>query len=505
MQILINEVSFSLPAASFNMDYAVQEKRQLPVVKEFVVRLIHSLDICEPKVIANFFGFKSNEMIDVLEDLKNEGLIEWDDGEILLSDYTKDKFENVKGTDVPRFFQITEKNDDVIFDLFLFKILPKNFNLKENRLSIDVPMPNKNNSALIDNIKSAFDEQFAAYQESNNLDTNDESTESLYKINTVQNNFDVVIPIDVCYYLDTDTNDIVSKYKLDVIHEWDDESRLFNTIDDTIVVQEPKNLESNLTENYILNILDPFFVNVYDDTKSNYNVSLDNLVQCFSKEFEEPSMPEFEMIIGNIYSNKNLKTIEKYIEKIVGKNREKLIPGALWFPSKNYRTWGRTKLFRDNIQLINKIFDKRNKNANLVICTDTSENDSYEFTKTYGDAKAKFQNCSTLFNNNQIEVLLIPDVLVITLFHFDIIDLRELTIPIGFVTTNKEKIEEITKNIRKWSYDSSTDFHPFFERNNIATLDKESVFMKTVAPTLEYYEEKQKKARLKKKSNKDKK
>ena len=82
MKVLINEASFSLPAKAFNIDFAVVEKRQLPVVKEFVVRFIYSIEQCNPELIANFFGFKANEITDVLEDLEIEGLICWEDGDV---------------------------------------------------------------------------------------------------------------------------------------------------------------------------------------------------------------------------------------------------------------------------------------------------------------------------------------------------------------------------------------------------------------------------------------
>ena len=123
VKILINQASFSLPARSFNIDFAVMEKRQLPIVKEFVVRFIYSLEKCRPEVISSFFGFKSSEMIDVIEDLDTEGLIAWKDEEVELTTYALERFDNVKGSKIPRFFQITDKDAKIIFDLFLLLLL----------------------------------------------------------------------------------------------------------------------------------------------------------------------------------------------------------------------------------------------------------------------------------------------------------------------------------------------------------------------------------------------
>jgi len=37
MKIQLNKVCYGLPAKSFFIDYTVSQKRQLPVVKEFIV------------------------------------------------------------------------------------------------------------------------------------------------------------------------------------------------------------------------------------------------------------------------------------------------------------------------------------------------------------------------------------------------------------------------------------------------------------------------------------
>ena len=162
--------------------------------------------------------------------------------------------------------------------------------------------------------------------------------------------------------------------------------------------------------------------------------------------------------------------------------------------------------FKKIVNIINKIFDKRNKNAALVINTQPLSplgavtDEIFKFTNTYGRSNAKFQSCSELFDSKQIEILLIPDVLVATTFHFYMEDLRKLTVPIGFVSSDKDKIEEITKNIREWSFKPETKFHDDFEKNN--TGIGETLFIKVVAPVLEYYEDKQKEARKKKKEKK---
>jgi hypothetical protein len=503
MEVLINEASFSLPVKAFNIDFAVVEKRQLPVVKEFVVRLIFSIEQCKPELIANFFGFKANEITDVLEDLEIEGLICWKDGDVLLSQYAKDRFEHVKGSSVPRFFEITEKNDTVFFDLFLFKIIPMEFKKQgNNRLSIDVPLPEESYSKLIDSIKSAFDEQFTFYQELRGVDVYEGSIDTLYKINNVQTQDDFIIPVKLDYYIDLDTNDVINRYNLEIIKKWDTDGQLFNAIDDAIVMKEGSIEKVSLKdiEIYINNTHDPFFRQVIATSTDQNNrdyISLNKLLNYYREETNRTHKENYQMIVGNIYTQDNLELIKKIIVKNVGKKQTKLLPGALWFANFDKKTWGRTSALKEVVEMINNIFDKRNRNASLVINTSCSNRaEAFQLNQAYIDSNAVFQSCSNLFNSERIEVLLIPDVLVVTFLHFSVIDVRELTVPIGFVCTNKAKIETITKNIKKWVFDSQdTKINDYFEKLD-AAFD-ETTFGRVVVPVLEYYNEKEKKERKK--------
>ena len=98
MDIVINEVTFSLPVRSFLIDYSVSQHRQLPVVKEFVVRFIFSIERCMPEIIQVFFGFSTNELLVVLSDLEEEKLTQWDENNnVLLTNYAKQRFEQING------------------------------------------------------------------------------------------------------------------------------------------------------------------------------------------------------------------------------------------------------------------------------------------------------------------------------------------------------------------------------------------------------------------------
>ena len=169
-----------------------------------------------------------------------------------------------------------------------------------------------------------------------------------------------------------------------------------------------------------------------------------------------------------------------------GVPKKVLLPGALWFASFEGKSWGKTDGFSRIVEVINNVFDKRNKRAGLVLCTpcDTEE-EAYNIKNTYKRTGAKLQSCDSIFGSDNTEILIIPGLLAITLYHFSTDDCRDLTIPVGHVTTDKDKIKSITKNIEKWS--KASKFHEYFEGN---TAYKDHVSFNVVDPVLNYYKKK---------------
>jgi len=89
--------------------------------------------------------------------------------------------------------------------------------------------------------------------------------------------------------------------------------------------------------------------------------------------------------------------------------------------------------------------------------------------------------------------LIIPDILVASLFHYKIEDNRELTIPIGFISTNIDAIERITSETKKWSQSSKSKFN----EEDVFQIKKDSTRAKFVLPALSYYDDDEKTERQK--------
>lgn len=490
MEVIINQVSFSLPCKAFIVDYSVSEKRQLPVVKEFIVRLLFSVGSCKPTLLSDFFGFSSDELQYVLSDLTEEGLIKWTDKTVVLTSYAQEKFEEIAGGKlVPRFFEIEDEIDTVLFDLYSFKILYSSFKQKSrNPLGVDIPLADGSHSNIKEKIKSSFGEQFSLYQEKvQGIDIYKNFPE-LYKINHITTNYDAVLPIEISYSINKDSpKNIILKYNSEVIDEWDSQHILFKPMDEALLGENNSDDCVKEFSDYTRLTNDPFITKYWTP---NNNIDIDSLINNYAVEHNIWDSKSTRMLIGNIYTKNNSAIIMKMIrEKRQNEHSDNKITknGAIWIAEPENKTWGRTSEFISFVTEINELFDQRKKSTGIaMIIPCASKQESWELQDLYSfstENKVKLQGVNEVFISKKIEIFYIPNIIMVTLFHYHLEDDRKLTLPIGFITTNSGKMIKINSEIGKW-INSEKIANDFLEDKG----KKNTVLSTLIQPTIEILE-----------------
>ena len=128
-----NRITFGLPIESYRVDAYITRDERLPVVTEYVLRLLKICDSLTLAALRDYFGFSDGETLSVIDSLKRQGLIETSDESIVLSMFALEKFA-ASGDDYPRFTKVESRRDNVTFDLLSFTPLPSRSNtlLTEN-------------------------------------------------------------------------------------------------------------------------------------------------------------------------------------------------------------------------------------------------------------------------------------------------------------------------------------------------------------------------------------
>tara|TARA_R100000935_G_scaffold56585_1_gene88477 strand:- start:1034 stop:1585 length:552 start_codon:yes stop_codon:yes gene_type:complete len=161
-QVEIDAVDFQIACRRFTVRATITRDRQLPVVDEFVLRLLAVLDRMPVARMRAWFGFSRAEMEAVLIDLSRRNFIEFDGEDVLLTlaGHELFKISGLHGS--PSIVEVSPLIGDVWFDLISRNMVPQSrsksmdylVKLKELPAARDMP------EAFA---RSAFEDNFRDY------------------------------------------------------------------------------------------------------------------------------------------------------------------------------------------------------------------------------------------------------------------------------------------------------------------------------------------------------
>lgn len=464
MDFIVNEATFSLPCRSFIIDYSVSQKRKLAVVKEFTIRLLYSIREISPDQIAQYFGFSTEEMQVMLAALQEEKLIEWDDGNVKLTSYANERFEEIDGKAVPRFFEVTDKTDTVTFDLFTFKLLTEKSSGFISPNNMEIPLPSEAMGHLTGKAKSAFDKHFYTFLEkTKGVDTYSDSIE-LYKINQVFNRNDSLVPIKIQYVINSSSpKQPTIRYADKWMDEWDDDKSLYAAV--SAQTESVPSSRCNLViafGDYIRISKDPISLKFFKDESFDFAAAMNAHSQ--NKGIYEL---DTRMLIGNLYTPKNKDVIQSLIDDKFGEDNKISTKGAIWSIYPEDKIWGRGPELETFIRSIETRYDERRKPERTIIVSQVDcLQSAFSIRDRYSITGVNFQGVNKMPGNSQCEILLIPNVLVACIFHFTVEDYYPLTLPIGYVSTNEERITQVQEELTKF-FNNPALTNSYFERKSV--------------------------------------
>jgi hypothetical protein len=480
MKIQLSKVCFGLPMKSFFMDYTVSKKRELPVVKEFVIRLIYSLSSTSLETIQDYFGLTSKEMLAIVDDLQEENLVEWEDGKIKLTYYAMSKFTEEDGNLRPTFFEVADEVSPVEFELYSFQMLSADVKRSgSHEFSISLDLPDECYRNLLSKAQSAFDKNFNLFRELVLKEDVFSEVKDLYKINQVSDRYDSTLPLEVEYFVDTDSpNTIKMEYVSNALDEWDEEKTMFSLMDSTIEVGAVKNQHHSFNE-YLEVSNDPFLIQYWDDNTRTLNVKL--LVNHYENGLTKLNDDTF-MLLGNFYTDRNRSVIVDRLEAIFRDRPES--SGLIWLANSESKTWGKTADLSKLVDDVYSLFDKRKKTSKVVLgmmCESFQEsmNLKNNFWKL---SNAELMDLPAKFGGGDAEFMIMPSLMVASLFHLQLDDQRDISLPVGYVSFEPKFVSEVSSKLLDWTT-LQPKYNDFFEKKDIE--EEQKVRNKCLMPILQ--------------------
>ncbi|WP_439672915.1 Piwi domain-containing protein (plasmid) [Cupriavidus necator] len=206
MRERFNTVAVAIPAQLFNVRCHVSIDRQVPVMTDFAVRLLHLSGPLEVDALRDYFGLSPSELRDLLELLREEGLVAEANGRISLTSYAEARF-TASSDGLPRFTRIAERQSRPVFELLTYTPLPKSLSNTywDNALELKWSDEELGPGKTIDRVEAAFHRHFLDIERLDLVDVRRRAY-SCYKVDDIRAGRPFNVPLPVHFEVDVDGN-----------------------------------------------------------------------------------------------------------------------------------------------------------------------------------------------------------------------------------------------------------------------------------------------------------
>ncbi|MBV6272170.1 hypothetical protein KVP09_04445 [Alcaligenaceae bacterium CGII-47] len=429
-----NRVTFGLPVETFRVDAYIALDERLPVVTEFVMRL---LKVCERVPLAtmrDYFGFNDIEARAVIESLTKQGLLEMSEDEVFLSSFALEKFEEAGG-DHPRFSKVELKSDTVTFDLVSFtplRFTPADM-ASDNIIKLDAAEDALGNS--VERARLAYRRHYPEIA-SMRADLRERSY-GVYSVESVESRRRNYVPVPVSFELDQYGH---VERRMDEAFERIAPPELQHFVSEQVTAAIPRTLSlpaagfEAFIEAFDLRLLNQYLAGKkFDLLRYLAEVQVGRSVR-----YAEGVEPMF----GNLYLQGNRERIlERLNDRRLGKRRHGPLLTSLAWLVPDYPLWGRGDAFAQSVSALSSMLQ-----------TGVHGNDLYLF------ANADLDEESVVTNNlrvpylhelhfvrpqatggrlmaGRVEILLYPTAFMVAMFHLPVPGNEGLWVPIGFISS----------------------------------------------------------------------
>jgi hypothetical protein len=437
-----NRVTFGLPIESYRVDAYITRDERLPVVTEYVLRLLRVCGSVTLAGLRNFFGFTDAEALAVVDSLNRQGLVEASGEDLLLSSYANERFDQSSSDDYPRFTKVEPRRDSVTFDLLSFSpINARSFGLlTENSFRLDVSDEALGNS--VERAKAAYYKRFheiASFNEDLRRDAM-----SVYSVEDISSKRRGYLPVPVTFSI-SEQEQVERKGP-----KWFEEGaapELSAAFHETVSGAIPNSL--TLGNAHLEKFIDAFEASWLGPYVTGKRFDIHGFARDVAAG--ELSAPKgVRPVFGNLYLQHNL---EQLINRIKARRNDQrlrfLCTSAAWLAPDHY-LWGRGEAFQQaTAALQDSLHGKVNDELAVFIGTEHGQ-EQVVANQFRGVDSGQFHayrpaNAGDATFGGRLELFLYPTGFAAALFHLALPGSPGLWAPIGFISSAPKHVAHVHK------------------------------------------------------------
>ena len=429
-----NRVTFGLPVETFRVSAHIALDERLPVVTEFVLRLLRICGHTSLADLRDYFGFNDSEALSLIDSLCRQGLIALNDEDVRLTPFANERFDEAGG-DHPRFSKVELKQDTVTFDLRSFTPLRTDRGSlpSDNIIKLDAEEEALGNS--LERAKNAYRQRYPEI--ASMRDDLREQSYGVYAIEDIESKRRSYVPVPVTFSLDAEGQVIRN---LDEAFELVAPQDLLHFFNEQVTASIPRTL--SLKNLGLDEFIDTFNVQVMRrylvGKKFDLRGYLSDVHFKKSAKFPKGMTP----IFGNLYLAENRERIVTRLnDRRAGRRRHGKLQTSLAWLVPDYDLWGRGDSFASTVSAFTGALREKGSADDLYVFSTAEHRTEALVTNRFrvnGLRELHFfrsRSGDDLTMNGRVEIVLYPTAFVAVLFHASMPGATGLWIPVGFIST----------------------------------------------------------------------
>lgn len=431
-----NQIDFVVKAPRFRIIFSYMSDKGVAFVREYLLRLL-KITPCKPEQIAQYFGFNQHETEIALADLEKQKWIIWqDNGLISLSAEGLRLFQNDQ--DSPHIPTLKEFGGEYRMELLDNNFLQKKYCDKSRQYAIELEIEPKVLSENQEIARKTFQNRFRQLLMEDDIISLSEEDISLYKIDAIEpKGAPDYFRFTQAFELLPETGEAKERHDVPtVVHQENIRQAITSHLDKISHRDNLRELRESMER-----------IGDDDTLKVLFGGQLD--FDGFLKTCQKYEQQSGLYFLGQVYHQEPMfEKINLILDKLDKKQPQKLY----WLaPSDIY--WGKQQKIHDKIQnLVDK--QKQGYKFRLYVPLPEEHNrrEKQEWLNQFRDisdaGKMLYGFCEGFLNGNT-EILFLEDKFAVVCYHAKLAE-YPVTLPIGFMTTQKEKINHIKSLVNNY-------------------------------------------------------
>ncbi len=465
--ITYHEVDFLLPAQRFNIQFSFVSQRGLPFIREFVLRLVHVAPMSKAQIMT-YFGLSRRETDEAISDLvQRDELTLSPEDRLTLTEKSCGYFSEIG--EIPQLSTVQDSGATLSFDLATFSCFSSQNVQGKWNAGIPLKIDDSNASQSEKLVEKHFQHQFNQILDKGylshlqNQDRNEQP--SIYTVNSVNKLRQLPLRLTTIFQMDNDgkaveREDYEELNSSESVHElMTIELSRLSTLNNTMSIFKS-----------MLSLSDEETLKLFD---SKTNLINPNYLEDM-RAMEEHTASGRTSFLGPIYSKSNWDQLQKSLAPVIKERiKSKADTGSsrfIWIaPSDPY--WAKSSRFSSSLSdFIRRSSTKEKKLYDPILYVPVSDDKDFRAARQWKHELGQFHDhargLTEGFLDGNIEILHLEDEVAVVIYHFRQPETLPVTMPLGFMTTNKKLVTKLGKLVNDYVKSSAA----FDKPNDCGTI-----------------------------------